>query len=117
MLKGKVAVVTGSTSGIGLGIARSLAASGADLMVNGFGDAGAIDSLRDEVATEYSVRVAYSNADLMTPIGALGLIEDTTRELGRVDVLVNNCRYRKLDSDVLVMQSTEDRIDLRAPRR
>ena len=58
MLKGKVAVVTGSTSGIGLGIARALASGGADLMINGFGDIAAIEKLRQEIATAHGVRVA-----------------------------------------------------------
>ena len=90
MLKGKVAVVTGSTSGIGLGIARALAAGGADLVINGFGEAAAIEKLRQEIATTYGVRVAFSAADLSKPTDATGLIEHATRELGRVDVLVNN---------------------------
>jgi 3-hydroxybutyrate dehydrogenase len=90
MLKSKVAVVTGSTSGIGLGIARALAAAGADLMINGFGEAAAIDKLRREIAAAHGVRVAFSDADLSKPADATGLIEHATRELGRVDVLVNN---------------------------
>ena len=90
MLKGKVAVVTGSTSGIGLGIARALAAAGADLMINGFGEAAAIEKLRQEIAATHGVRVAFSDADLSKPADATGLIEHATRELGRVDVLVNN---------------------------
>jgi 3-hydroxybutyrate dehydrogenase len=90
MLKGKVAVVTGSTSGIGLGIARSLAADGADLMINGFGEQAAIEKLRAEIAAKHGVRVAYSGADLSKSNDVAGLIEQATRELGRVDVLVNN---------------------------
>jgi 3-hydroxybutyrate dehydrogenase len=90
MLKGKVAVVTGSTSGIGLGVARALAAGGADLVINGFSEAAAIERLRQEIATTYAVRAAFSAADLSKPVDATGLIEDATRQLGRVDVLVNN---------------------------
>ena len=90
MLKGIVAVVTGSTSGIGLGIARKLAAGGADLMINGFGEAAAIEKLRKEIAATHGVRVAFSGADLSKPAEATGLVEQATRELGRVDVLVNN---------------------------
>jgi NADP-dependent 3-hydroxy acid dehydrogenase YdfG len=90
MLKGKVAVVTGSTSGIGLGIARAFAAGGADLVINGFGEVAAIENLRQEIATTYGVRAAFSAADLSKPADATGLIEDATRQLGRVDVLVNN---------------------------
>jgi 3-hydroxybutyrate dehydrogenase len=90
MLKGRVAVVTGSTSGIGLGIARALAAQGADLMINGFGEAAAIEKVRGEIAATHGVRVAFSGADLSKPTEAEGLIEQATRDLGRVDVLVNN---------------------------
>jgi 3-hydroxybutyrate dehydrogenase len=90
MLKGKVAVVTGSTSGIGLGIARALAADGADLVINGFGEATAIEKLRQELAKTYGVRVGFVAADLSLPAEATALIENATRELGRVDVLVNN---------------------------
>ena len=90
MLKGKVAVVTGSTSGIGLGIARALAGAGADLMINGLGDAAATRELREEIAATCGVRVALSSADLSSQTEASGLIEEATRELGRVDVLVNN---------------------------
>ena len=90
MLKGKVAVVTGSTSGIGLGIARALAAGGADLVINGFGEAAAIEKLRQEISAAYGVRVAFSAADLSKPTEATRLIEHAMREFGRVDVLVNN---------------------------
>jgi 3-hydroxybutyrate dehydrogenase len=90
MLKGKVAVVTGSTSGIGLGIAHELAAAGADLMLNGFGEAPAIEKLRKELAAKYKVRVSYSGADLSRGKETTGLIEQATKELGRVDILVNN---------------------------
>ena len=89
-MKGKVAVVTGSTSGIGLGIARALGAAGADLVINGFGEAAAIEKLRKELASTYGVRVSFGAADLTKPADATALIENATRELGRVDVLVNN---------------------------
>jgi 3-hydroxybutyrate dehydrogenase len=90
MLKGKVAVVTGSTSGIGLGVARALAAKGADIMLNGFGDAAEIETLRTGIAAEFGVKTAYNGADLSKPAETKGLIEAATRELGKVDVLVNN---------------------------
>src|SRR3954467_14800208 len=90
MLKGKAAVVTGSTSGIGLGIARALAADGADLMLNGFGDKAAIDRLRSELAAEFKIKVAYSAADMSKPAEIAGMITQATKELGHVDVLVNN---------------------------
>jgi 3-hydroxybutyrate dehydrogenase len=90
MLKGKVAVVTGSTSGIGLGIARALAAEGADVLLNGFGDSGEIEKLRKELAAEHGVRVAYSGADMSKPAEVVRMIETAAAELGRVDILVNN---------------------------
>jgi 3-hydroxybutyrate dehydrogenase len=67
MLKDKVAVVTGSTSGIGLGIARRLGAAGAGLMLNGFGNPAEIDHLRQDLGHELGVRVAYSAADRSQP--------------------------------------------------
>jgi 3-hydroxybutyrate dehydrogenase len=90
MLSGKVAVVTGSTSGIGLGIARELGAAGADLMINGFGDAAQIEALRKELAGSYGVRVVYSAADMSKAAEVTGMVEQATAELGRVDILVNN---------------------------
>ena len=89
MLEGKVAVVTGSTSGIGLGIARALAAEGADIVLNGFGAADAIEALRKELSVG-GVRVTYSAADMSKPAEIAGMIETATRDLGRVDILVNN---------------------------
>jgi 3-hydroxybutyrate dehydrogenase len=89
-LKGKVAVITGSTSGIGLGIARALAGAGADVVLNGFGDAAAITRLREELAREFKVRVRYDAADLAKPAEVRALIERSAAEFGSVDVLVNN---------------------------
>jgi 3-hydroxybutyrate dehydrogenase len=90
MLKGKVAVVTGSTSGIGLGIATALAAEGAALMLNGFGDAAAIERLRREVAEKHGVTVGYSGADMSKPAQIRELIAAAQQQLGGVDILVNN---------------------------
>ena len=67
MLKGKTAIVTGSTSGIGLGIARALGGAGANVMLNGFGDAAEIEALRAGLAREFGVKVAYSGADMSKP--------------------------------------------------
>lgn len=89
-LKGKVAIVTGSTSGIGLGLAQSLAAEGADIMLNGFGDPAEIDRLRKSLTATHGVRVAYSNADLSWPAAVCAMVEQATVELGAVDILVNN---------------------------
>ena len=89
-LKGKVALVTGSTSGIGLGIARALAAQGADLMLNGFGDAGAIEKLRADLAAEFANRVLYSGADMSKPEQIAAMVTEAEAKLGAVDILVNN---------------------------
>lgn len=88
-LTGRVAVVTGSTSGIGLGIARAFAEAGADLVINGLGDADAIDATRDALAA-LGGRVVYDGANLIDPAGASGLITNSIAALGRVDILVNN---------------------------
>ena len=90
MLKGKSAVVTGSTSGIGLGVARALAAQGADVMLNGFGDLAEIHALRESLAAEFGVRVGYNGADMTKPAEIKVLIESATESFGKVDVLVNN---------------------------
>lgn len=90
MLKGKVAIVTGSTSGIGLGIAEALAARGADILVNGFGEPGAIEAVRNGIADRHGVRTGYSGADMSRPDQVKAMVEQATRELGRVDILVNN---------------------------
>jgi 3-hydroxybutyrate dehydrogenase len=90
MLKGKVALVTGSTSGIGLGIARQLAAQGADIAVNGFGDAAEIAALTVSLAKEFGVRVIYAPADVSKPAEVDAMIAKATADLGAVDILVNN---------------------------
>jgi 3-hydroxybutyrate dehydrogenase len=85
-----VALVTGSTSGIGLGVARALAAQGADVMLNGFGDAEQIETLRKEMAREFSVNVQYDGANLMKPEQVRAIVKRTQDVLGALDVLVNN---------------------------
>jgi 3-hydroxybutyrate dehydrogenase len=89
-LTGKVALVTGSTSGIGLGIARCVAEQGADLMLNGFGDRAAIEALRAELAASYGVRVDYDGADLSHAAQVAALVQRTRAALGGLDILVNN---------------------------
>ncbi len=90
MLQGQCAIVTGSTSGIGLGIARSLGASGAHLMLNGFGDAAQIEALRAGLAREFGVRVGYHGADMSKPDQIRQMVRAAQAELGSVDILVNN---------------------------
>lgn len=90
MLQGKVAVVTGSTSGIGLGIATALAAEGAAIMLNGFGDAGAIEQLTRDLARRHGIKTAYSGADMSKPAQIREMIAQAQSELGSADILVNN---------------------------
>lgn len=89
-LMGRVAVVTGSTSGIGLGIARALALAGADVMLNGLGDRDEIVKTGAALASEASVRVSYHDANLMNSDGCTSLVADTITKFGRLDILVNN---------------------------
>jgi 3-hydroxybutyrate dehydrogenase len=89
-LKGRVALVTGSTSGIGLGIARALAAEGADIAMNGFGDPAAIEALRAGIASEFTVRVAFVAADIGKPEDCAAMVAKAQAALGSVDILVNN---------------------------
>ena len=89
MLKGKVAVVTGSTSGIGLGIARALASAGADILLNGFGAREQVDALRNDLIRS-GVKAVYNPADVSKVDEIEAMIAFATRELGRVDILVNN---------------------------
>jgi 3-hydroxybutyrate dehydrogenase len=89
-LTGKVALITGSTSGIGHGIAAALAAQGADVMLNGFGDAQQIEVLRSRMASEAGVRVGYSAADIGKPEQVAAMVADTEAKFGSLDVLVNN---------------------------
>jgi 3-hydroxybutyrate dehydrogenase len=89
MLKGKLALVTGSTSGIGLGIARALAAQGCDIVLNGFGDPAAIEALRAGLASEFGVRAVFEPADLMNPAETESLMGRCAAH-GGIDILVNN---------------------------
>jgi 3-hydroxybutyrate dehydrogenase len=90
VLAGKVALVTGSTSGIGLGIARALAAAGADVVLNGLGVAAEIDTTREQIATEFGVMASFSAADMTRPESIAGMIAATVAQSGRLDILVNN---------------------------
>ena len=90
MLKDKVAIVTGSTSGIGLGIARELAKLGADLVLNGFGDASEIETIRNGIERDHGVHAVYDGADMSKAEAVRGLIAATIEKFGRLDILVNN---------------------------
>jgi 3-hydroxybutyrate dehydrogenase len=90
MFKGKTALVTGSTSGIGLGIARRLAAGGANLVLNGFGNAAEIETLRADLAKQCGVTVAYDGADMTKPEQIEAMMQSAIARFGSVDLLVNN---------------------------
>lgn len=90
MLKGKTAIITGSTSGIGLGIARKLAAAGADIMLNGFGDAAEIEAVRQAIEADFGVKALYSAADMSKPDQIAAMVASAAQAFGAVDILVNN---------------------------
>ena len=85
-LKNKTAVITGSTSGIGLGIAKSFAKAGANVVLNGFGDAAQIEQTRQQIEKDFGVKASYHNADMTKP----EQIADMVKFAGQVDILVNN---------------------------
>jgi 3-hydroxybutyrate dehydrogenase len=90
MIKGKTAVVTGSTSGIGLAIAQALAGAGANVTINGFGDKAAIEAERAGIEKTYGVKAAYSPADMTKPAEIADMIKTAETSFGSVDILVNN---------------------------
>jgi 3-hydroxybutyrate dehydrogenase len=90
MLKNKIALVTGSTSGIGLGIARALAREGVHVMLHGLGDPVALESLRQALAAEFGVTVRYHDADVSKAAEVARLLADTEQAFGALDILVNN---------------------------
>jgi NAD(P)-dependent dehydrogenase (short-subunit alcohol dehydrogenase family) len=89
-LAGKLSLVTGSTSGIGLGIARALAAAGSDIVLNGFGKPDDIAQAQANIASDFKVRVAYFKADMSKPLAIREMIEGVLQSSGRLDILVNN---------------------------
>jgi 3-hydroxybutyrate dehydrogenase len=89
-LKGKVSLITGSTSGIGLGIARALAAAGSDIVLNGFGKAEEVAQAQAQIAANFSVQVSYSPADMSKSADIREMIEKVLQSAGRLDILVNN---------------------------
>ena len=90
MIKGKTALVTGSTSGIGKAIAERFARDGCNVVLNGFGDENEIAQLRGNMEKTYGVKIGYSGADLTNPDAIEGLMGYVTRDFGGVDILVNN---------------------------
>jgi 3-hydroxybutyrate dehydrogenase len=90
LLSGKTALVTGSTSGIGLGIARALAEQGANIVFNGFGDAQQIEKLHTDIGQEFGVQTAYHNADMSKPAEIEAMMGFAAARFGAVDILVNN---------------------------
>lgn len=90
MLKGKTAIVTGSTSGIGLGIAEGLAKEGVNLVLNGFGDAAEIETIRAGLASKFGVKVTYDGADMSKPDQIAAMCQKAMADHGGVDILVNN---------------------------
>ena len=90
MLKGKTALITGSTRGIGLGVAEGFAAEGVNLVINGFGDAGEIETIRSGLASRFGVKVIYDGADMSKPDEIARMVARVEAEFGALDVLVNN---------------------------
>ncbi|MFM2399639.1 MAG: hypothetical protein RL341_1796, partial [Pseudomonadota bacterium] len=89
-LSGKTALITGSTSGIGLGVAHALAAQGANIVFNGFGDAAEIEKLQKDTAAQYKVKTAYHGADMSKPAEIAQMVRFAESTFGGVDILVDN---------------------------
>jgi 3-hydroxybutyrate dehydrogenase len=90
MLKGKTALITGSTSGIGLGIAKAIASEGANVILNGFGDAREIEALRASIAAEHDVKTAFDGADLARQDQIEAMMAKAIGQFGAIDILINN---------------------------
>ncbi len=97
-LSGRTAIVTGSTSGIGLGIAQAFAAAGMNVMLNGFGDPAEIERTRALLAGTYGVKVAYSGADMSKPADIAAMVTATRAAFGHVDILVNNAGIQHVEA-------------------
>ncbi len=97
-LAGKAAIVTGSTSGIGLGIARSFAAAGMNVLLNGFGDGDEIENTRRELAGDHGVRVGFCGADMTRPDQIRAMVDQAAELFGQVDVMVNNAGNQHVEA-------------------
>jgi 3-hydroxybutyrate dehydrogenase len=97
-LTGKTAIVTGSTSGIGLGIARAFAAAGMNVMMNGLGNGREIDDTRRSLETEFGIAAVYSDADMSRPDQIAAMVKEARAALGPVDVLVNNAGIQHVEA-------------------
>jgi len=97
MLHHKNAIVTGSTSGIGLGIAEALSQAGANVMLNGLGDLEEIEATRSRLEKDHGVRVLYSDANMMEPDEIVGMVEAAREAFGSVDILVNNAGIQHVE--------------------
>src|SRR5262249_62071351 len=95
-LKNRNAVVTGSTSGIGLAYARALAKEGANLLINGFGKPAEIEKERKALETEFGVKAIYSPADMTKPAEIAGMIGQAIKTFGSIDILINNSGTREV---------------------
>ena len=95
-LKNRAALVTGSTSGIGLAIARALAGQGASIVLNGFGEASHIDALRSETESQFGVRCLHSASDMAKPAEIAAMVAEAERDLGSLDILVNNAGIQRV---------------------
>ena len=97
MLSGKTALVTGSTSGIGQGVARAFAAAGAHVVLNGFGDKEVIEAERAALAQQYGVNVMYSAADMAKPAEIAAMVNEAQQMHGSLDIVVNNAGIQHVD--------------------
>jgi len=97
-LDGRVAVITGSTSGIGLGIASALAEAGAMIVLNGFGDAAEVETLRHVLAARHDVAVRYDDADMSDADAVTAMMANTAASFGPVDILVNNAGIQHVEA-------------------
>lgn len=97
-LAGKSGIVTGSTSGIGLGIAEGFAAAGMNITLNGFGQPDEMEALRADLEARHDVKVLYSDADMSKPAEILRMVENTKDHFGAIDVLVNNAGIQHVEA-------------------